>query len=90
MGSAGVAYVLSINDGVYVALVSSSPTDDMNFLKLWCLGQEWRRWLEAAEKTVSRSFLCLGFVVVSQSCQSNCFVVSRGRVHCGENVWLFL
>ena len=31
-----------------------------------CLGQEFRRLLEAAEKTVSRSFLCLGFVV-SQS-----------------------
>ena len=29
-------------------------------------GQECRRLLEAAEKTVSRSFLCLGFVV-SQS-----------------------
>ena len=31
-----------------------------------CLGQECRRLLEAAEKTVSRLFLCLGFVV-SQS-----------------------
>ena len=31
-----------------------------------CLGQECRRLLEAAEKTVSRSFLCLGFAV-SQS-----------------------
>ena len=31
-----------------------------------CLGQECRRLLEAAEKIVSRSFLCLGFVV-SQS-----------------------
>ena len=28
-----------------------------------CLGQGGRRLLEAAEKTVSRSFLCLGFVV---------------------------
>ena len=28
-----------------------------------CLGQECRRLLEAAEKTVSRSFLCLWFVV---------------------------
>ena len=36
------------------------------FLKHRCLGQEWRRLLEAAEKTVSRSFLCLGFVM-SQS-----------------------
>ena len=26
-------------------------------------GQEWRRLLEAAEKEVSRSFLCLWFVV---------------------------
>ena len=31
-----------------------------------CLGQECRRLLEAAEKEVSRSFLCLWFVV-SQS-----------------------
>ena len=30
------------------------------------LGQEWRRLLEAAEKEVSRSLLCLWFVV-SQS-----------------------
>ena len=36
------------------------------FSKHRCFGQEWRRLLEAAEKTVSRSFLCLGFVV-SQS-----------------------
>ena len=36
------------------------------FSKHWCPGQERRRLLEAAEKTVSRSFLCLGFVV-SQS-----------------------
>ena len=36
------------------------------FSKHRCLGQEWRRLLEAAEKTVSRSFLCLWFVV-SQS-----------------------
>ena len=33
--------------------------------KHWCLGQECRRLLEAAEE-VSRSFLCLWFVV-SQS-----------------------
>ena len=32
------------------------------FSKHQCLRQEWRRLLEAAEKTVSRSFLCLGFV----------------------------
>ena len=36
------------------------------FSKHRCLGQECRRLLEAAEKTVSRSFLYLGFVV-SQS-----------------------
>ena len=36
------------------------------FSKHRCPGQERRRLLEAAEKTVSRSFLCLG-VVVSQS-----------------------
>ena len=34
--------------------------------KYRCLGQECGRLLEAAEKTVSRSFLCLVFVV-SQS-----------------------
>ena len=28
-----------------------------------CLGQKCRRLLEAAEKTVSGSFLCLGFVM---------------------------
>ena len=32
------------------------------FSKHRCLGQEWGRLLEAAEKTVSGSFLCLGFV----------------------------
>ena len=36
------------------------------FSKHRCLGQEYRRLLEAAEKEVSRSFLCLWFVV-SQS-----------------------
>ena len=36
------------------------------FSKHQCLGQEWCRLLEAAEKTVSRSFQCLRFVV-SQS-----------------------
>ena len=53
------------------------------FLKHRCPGQERRRLLEAAEKTVSRSFLCLGFVV-SQSvivsrtaclfCEAECVV----------------
>ena len=59
------------------------------FSKHWCLGQERRRLLEAAEKTVSRSFLCLWFVV-SQSVMlverlffrgAECVVVWRG-------VWL--
>ena len=36
------------------------------FSKHRCLGQEWRHLLEAAEKTVNRSFLYLGFIV-SQS-----------------------
>ena len=36
------------------------------FSKHRCLGQQFRRLLEAAEKEVSRSFLCLWFVV-SQS-----------------------
>ena len=36
------------------------------FSKHRCLGLECRRLLEAAEKEVSRSLLCLGFVV-SQS-----------------------
>ena len=36
------------------------------FSKHRCPGQECRRLLEAAKRTVSRSFLCLGFVV-SQS-----------------------
>ena len=36
------------------------------FSKHRCLGQECRRLLKAAEKKVSRSFLCLWFVV-SQS-----------------------
>ena len=53
-----------------------------------CPWQECRRLLEAAEKTVSRSFLCLGFVV-SQSvivsrtaclfCRAECVV----RCMCG-------
>ena len=33
------------------------------FSKHLCLGQEWRRLLEAAKRTVSRSFLCLRFFV---------------------------
>ena len=41
------------------------------FSKHRCLGQECRRLLEVAEKTVSCSFLCLGFVV------SRSVIVSR-------------
>ena len=37
---------------------------EMNFSKHRCLGQEWHRLLEAVEMTVSRSILCLGFVVL--------------------------
>ena len=48
------------------------------FSKHRCPGQERRRLLEAAAKTVSRSFLCLGFVV-SQS-----VIVSRtAGLFCG-------
>ena len=63
------------------------------FSKHWCLGQEWRRLLEAAEKTVSRSFLCLWFVV-SQSVMlverlffrgAECVVVWKGCVD--VHVW---
>ena len=45
-------------------LAFSSPADEMNFSKHWCPGQEWRRLLEAAKRTVSRSFLCLVCVVL--------------------------
>ena len=34
----------------------------MNFLKHPCLGQKWRYLLGADKRTVSHSFLCLGFV----------------------------
>ena len=48
------------------------------FSKHQCPGQERRRLLEAAEKTVNRSFLCLGFVVS----QSNGLFVLRSKVRC--------
>ena len=59
------------------------------FSKHRCLGQEWRRLLEAAEKTISRSFLCLWFVV-SQSVMLVERLFFRGAecVLCGEDVWL--
>ena len=53
------------------------------FSKHQCLGQDHRRLLEAPEETVSRSFLCLGFIVgqsviVSQTaclfCGAECVV----------------
>ena len=47
------------------------------FSKHQCLGQEFCRLLEDAEKTVSRSFLCLWFVV-SQSVMLVEWVVFRG------------
>ena len=61
----------------------------MNFSKDRCLGQEWRRLLEAAEKTVSRSFLCLGSVVSQSVMPVELFNVSPSTVRCRENVWLF-
>ena len=48
------------------------------FSKHRCPGQERRRLLEAAEKTVSRSFLCLGFVV-SQSLSVERLVCFAGQ-----------
>ena len=55
-----------------------------------CLGQEWRRLLEAAEKTVSRSFQCLGFVVIQSVMLVERFVCFAGQnaLLCGEDVWL--
>ena len=45
--------------------------------------------LEAAEKKVSRSFLCLGFVV-SQSVMlvEQLFFTKQNILLCGEDVWL--
>ena len=52
-------------------------------------GQECRRLLEAAEKAVSRSFLCLWFVG-SQSVMlvERLFFVEQNALLCGEDVWL--
>ena len=46
--------------------------------------------LEAAEKTVSRSFLCLDFVVSQSVMQVERFVFVAGQnaLLCGEDVWL--
>ena len=59
------------------------------FSKHRCLGQEWRRLLEAAEKTVSRSFLCLWFGV-SQSVMlvERLFFAEQNVLFCEEDVWL--
>ena len=52
------------------------------FSKHRCPGQERRRLLEAAEKTVSRSFLCLGFVMSQSVIVSRTVVVPRSRMCC--------
>ena len=58
------------------------------FSKHRCLGQEWRRLLEAAKRMVSRSFLCLGFVL-SQSVMSAELsdVIRGGKVLCRMCMW---
>ena len=61
----------------------------MNFSKHECLGQECRRFLEAAEKTVSRSFLCLRFAVSQSITLVERFVcfAEQNALSCGEDVW---
>ena len=60
----------------------------MNSQNTGVLGKSWHRLLEAAEETVSRSFLCLGFVV-NQSVMLVERFFSRRRTRCrGEDVWL--
>ena len=64
-------------------LMMASELMKDEFSKHRCPGQERRRMLEAAEKTVSRSFLCLVFVV-SQSVivgRTACLFCG-GRVRC--------
>ena len=60
------------------------------FSKHRCFAQEWRRLLEAAEKTVSRSFLCLGRVMSQSVMPVERFVCFPGQdaLWCGEDVWL--
>ena len=61
------------------------------FSKHRCLGQEWRRLLEAAKKRVSRSFLCLGFVVsqsVSHASQTVVCFAEQNALSFREDVWL--
>ena len=50
------------------------------FSKHRCLGQECRRLLEAAKKTVSRSFLCLWFVVSQSVLPAELSGVIRGGI----------
>ena len=59
------------------------------FSKHRCLGQEFCRLLEDAEKTVSRSLLCLWFVV-SQSVMlvKRLFFAEQNALLCGEDMWL--
>ena len=66
MASAGVAYALSIMAELRERWLAQAQLMRDEFSKHRCPGQERRPLLEAAEKTVSRSFLSLGFVV-SQS-----------------------
>ena len=65
---------------------------EMNFSEHRCLGQERRRLLEAPEKTVSRSFLCLLFAVSQSVIRAERFVCFAGQnaLWCGEDVWLCL
>ena len=57
-----------------MALVCSIPTDERCILETPVSQAECRRLLEAAEKEVSRSFLCLWFVVSQSVMQVELFV----------------
>ena len=72
-----------------MALVAQVRLMRDEFLKHRCLGQECHRLLEAAEKTVSHSFLCLGFRREPVSHASRTVVFRRAEcVVVGEDVWL--
>ena len=74
-----------------MALACSSPTDERGILETplsWAHGQERRRLLEAAEKTVSRSILCLGFVVSQSVMPVEQLCLSRSRMRCREDLRL--
>ena len=61
------------------------------FLKHRCLGQECRRLLEAAEKEISRSFLCLWFVVSQSVMPVKRFVCFAGQnALCEEDGRLYI